>query len=167
MRRNITKEQTTELIQRFRDAVPDIVLRTSMLVGHPGETEQDFEELLQFVEQTRFDRLGVFKYSHEEDTYAFKHYQDTIDDETKQQRADDIMELQQGISLSLNQARIGKQFEIVIDRHEGDNSIGRTQYDSYEVDNEVIIPDSELQIGSFLQAKIVDAAEFDLTGEII
>lgn len=166
MRRKVNKKETYELIQRFRAEVPGIALRTTLLVGHPGETEADFEELKQFVREVRFERLGVFPYSHEENTYAWNHYEDTIPDELKQQRADEIMEIQQQISLELNQERIGSIVKVLIDRREGEYYIGRSEFDSPEVDNEILIKTTKrLQIGTFRQVRIVDADEYDLFAE--
>jgi ribosomal protein S12 methylthiotransferase len=166
MRRKVSKKETYELIQRFRVEVPGIVLRTTLLVGHPGETEADFEELKQFVRDIRFERLGVFPYSHEENTYAWDHYEDTIPEEVKQQRADEIMEIQQQISLELNQERIDSTVKVLIDRREGEYYIGRSEYDSPEVDNELLIKTTKrLQIGTFRQVRIIEADEYDLYAE--
>jgi len=168
MRRGITREKTEDLISTIRDRVPGIALRTTMIVGHPGETEKEFDELVRFVEKSRFDRLGVFTYSHEDNTHAYT-MTDDVPAETKQQRMDDLMEIQQDISQELNQARIGKTFKVLIDRKEGGEFIGRTEFDSPEVDNEVIIQDKAnyLRIGDFQQVHITDATEFDLTGEVV
>ncbi|MDD2225496.1 MAG: 30S ribosomal protein S12 methylthiotransferase RimO [Dysgonamonadaceae bacterium] len=163
MRRNITKQETIELIQRIREEVPGIHLRTTMMVGHPGETEEDFDELLEFVEQTRFERLGAFPYSHEEGTYADKHYADTIPPEIKQKRMDRLMSLQEEIALSINEAKIGKTLKVIIDREETDYFIGRTEFDSPEVDQEVLIEKSKpLEIGAFYDVIITSALPFDL-----
>lgn len=166
MRRNFTKAQTYELIRRIREEVPGIHLRTTMLIGHPGETEADIEELKEFLRFARFERLGAFTYSHEESTYAHKHYQDDIPEEIKQQRMDEIMSLQQEISTEINQAKIGSTMKVVIDKKDGDYYVGRTEFDSPEVDPEVLIPvDTKgVKVGEFYQAEIVDAAEFDLYG---
>ncbi|MFN3840997.1 MAG: 30S ribosomal protein S12 methylthiotransferase RimO [Cyclobacteriaceae bacterium] len=165
MRRGTTREKTEQLLQIFREKVPGIALRTTLITGHPGETEEDFQELMDFVEQSRFDRLGVFTYSHEENTHAFS-MPDDVPDEVKQQRADAVMELQQGISFELNQQKVGKTFKVLIDRKEGSNFIGRTESDSPEVDNEVIIDAAAgyLRIGDFVPVKIVSATDFDLHG---
>ncbi len=169
MRRSFTKEKSLELIAKFRKEVPGLTLRTTLLVGHPGETDQDFDELLDFVRQIRFDRLGVFTYSHEEDTYSYKKYKDDVPDEVKMKRANEIMQLQQQISEEINFNKIGKEFKTIIDRKEGEYYIGRTQADSPEVDNEVLIESSniKLKIGEFYRIKITKAREFDLFGEII
>lgn len=166
MRRNFTKAQTYELIRRIREEVPGIHLRTTMLIGHPGETEADIEELKEFLRFARFERLGAFTYSHEESTYAHKHYQDDIPEEIKQQRMDEIMSLQQEISTEINQAKIGSTMKVIIDKKDGDYYVGRTEFDSPEVDPEVLIPvDTKgVKVGEFYQAEIVDAAEFDLYG---
>jgi ribosomal protein S12 methylthiotransferase len=167
MRRGNNKAQTLELIQLLRQEMPNLALRTTLLVGHPGETEQDFEELLDFVRETRFDRLGVFPYSHEEHSYAFDNYEDVIPDDVKCYRVDTIMQLQQGISAEINQGKIGKTFQVIIDRLEGEFWIGRTEFDSPEVDNEVLIPfTAKLKPGNFYQVLITDANEYDLIGEV-
>ena len=167
MRRNITKAETIALIERIRKEVPGIHLRTTLLVGHPGETEEDFEELKQFVRDMRFERLGVFPYSHEEDTFAGETYEDTIPEEVKQSRAEEIMAIQQEIALDINRQKIGSIFRVVIDRQEDEYFVGRTEYDSPEVDGEVLIADQRLEIGSYYQVQITDAEEFDLYGEIV
>jgi ribosomal protein S12 methylthiotransferase len=166
MRRGITRERTEELLQTIRDKVPGIAIRTTMIAGHPGETEDDFAEMMTFIERARFERLGIFQYSHEENTHSFS-MPDDISHETKQQRADTIMELQQGISLELNQQRIGRTLKVLVDRKEGQDYVGRSEYDSPEVDNEVIIksPGNYLRAGDFVNVKITAASEFDLTGK--
>lgn len=163
MRRGITKRRTIELVNDIRAKVPDIALRTTLIAGYPGETEKDVEEVLKFVEEMRFDRLGVFTYSHEENTHAYS-LVDNIPDAEKQERADQIMAVQQDISLELNQAKIGKQYKVLVDRIEKDHFIGRTEFDSPEVDNEVLITakDEYLRIGDFVQVEIESAEEFDL-----
>ena len=167
MRRNTTKEETINLITRIRKEVPGIHLRTTMLVGHPGETEEDFEELKSFVRTMRFERLGVFPYSHEEDTYAGEKYEDTIPQEVKQARADELMEIQQQISSKVNGEKVGHRMKIVIDRLEGEYYIGRTEFDSPEVDGEVLIAaDQNLIIGNFYQVRIIGSEDFDLYAEI-
>jgi ribosomal protein S12 methylthiotransferase len=165
MRRGITREKTEQLLQTIRERVPGIAIRTTMITGHPGETEKDFSDLLDFVEKSRFDRLGVFAYSHEENTHSYS-MPDDIPAEVKQERTDAVMELQQGISYELNQAKIGREMKVLIDRKEGGNFIGRTEFDSPEVDNEVIISENSeyLRIGDFVNVKITAATEFDLTG---
>lgn len=169
MRRGISKEKTLELIDNIREWVPDVALRTTLLTGHPGETIEDFEELLAFVESAKFDRLGVFPYSHEEDTHAFKTMKDDISDEVKSQRVSLLMETQQKISKQLNLNKIGKTFKTIVDRIEGDYYIGRTEFDSPEVDNEVLInkESGKVKIGEFVNVKIIDANEFDLIGNLI
>lgn len=164
MRRKITKEQTYELIRRIREEVPGIHLRTTMLVGHPGETEQDIEELKEFLKFAKFERLGAFAYSNEEGTHAYEAYEDNIPEEVKNERLNDIMALQQKISNEINQKKIGQRLKVMIDRKEGDNYVGRTEFDSPEVDPEVLIPVATegVVIGEFYMAEIVDATEFDL-----
>lgn len=166
MRRNISKAETYEHINRIRTEVPDIHLRTTLLLGHPGETENDVEELKEFIQKVRFERLGVFAFSNEDGTFAFKTYSDDISDEVKQKRVEEIMTIQREISSELNQSKIGKTFKVMIDSVEDDYFIGRTEYDSPEVDPEVLIPVSakDVKIGEFYNAKIVDATDFDLYG---
>ena len=168
MRRGTTREKTEQLLQTFREKVPGIAIRTTLIAGHPGETQQDFDEMMGFVERSRFDRLGVFSYSHEENTHSHS-MADDVPSDIKQERVDTIMELQQGISLELNQAKVGKTFKTLIDRKEGGTFIGRTEFDSPEVDNEVIIESKEnyLRIGDFVNVKVNSATEFDLTGKVI
>jgi len=167
MRRGYTKAQTLELIQLLRKEIPDLALRTTLLVGHPGETEKDFNELLDFVRETRFDRLGVFPYSHEEHSYSFENYEDDVPVKVKNERVDAVMQLQQKISAEINQEKIGKTFRVIIDRQEGEFWIGRTEFDSPEVDNEVLIPViSKLKPGNFYEVLITDANEYDLIGEV-
>ena len=166
MRRNITTAETYELIDRIRTEVPDIHLRTTLLLGHPGETEDDVTELKEFIRKARFERLGAFAFSNEEGTFAYKTYADDIPTEEKQKRVDEIMSIQQGISAELNQLKIGKTFKVIIDREENEYFIGRTEYDSPEVDEEVLIPLSTAGVkqGEFYQTKIIDATDFDLYG---
>ncbi|MFO7668142.1 MAG: 30S ribosomal protein S12 methylthiotransferase RimO [Bacteroidales bacterium] len=167
MGRGHDREKLEKLLYQFRKRVPDVALRTTILTGFPGETEEAFKELLEFLSEFRFDRLGVFPYSHEEDTPSHLRFKDDIPEKLKHKRAEAVMELQQGISLQLNESRIGKTFKVLIDRNEGNYYIGRTQYDSPEVDNEVMIPnDQKLVIGNFYQVTITEAAEFDLFGRI-
>jgi ribosomal protein S12 methylthiotransferase len=167
MRRGVNKEETISLISRFREALPGAAIRTAFIVGYPGETEEEFSELKEFIRETKFDRVGVFTYSHEEDTNAFK-LQDDIPEEFKQQRAAEIMEIQQEISLELNNLKVGRTFKTLIDRLEGEYYTGRTEFDSPEVDNEVLIKVAgELKIGDFYNVKIFRADEFDLYGTII
>ncbi len=165
MRRGTTREKQEDLIETIREKVPGIALRTTLIAGYPGETEEDFNEMLGFVERSRFERLGIFTYSHEEQTHAFN-FDDDVPDEVKQDRANAIMDLQAGISEEINTAKIGKTFKVLIDRMEGGKYIGRTEMDSPEVDNEVIITSEEfpLRIGDFVPVKIEDATEFDLFG---
>ena len=165
MRRGTTREKTEELLQTIRMKVPGIGIRTTFIVGHPGETEKDFEEMMTFVEQSKFERAGVFQYSHEENTHSHS-MKDDIPVEVKQQRTDDLMELQQSVSQQINQQKIGQTFKVLIDRKEDGNFIGRTEHDSPEVDNEVIVSRQEyLRVGDFSNVKITDATEFDLYGE--
>ena len=166
MRRGTTREKTEALLEQMREKVPGIAIRTTLITGHPGETEEDFQEMLQFVKDSRFDRLGVFTYSHEENTHAHS-MEDNVPDEVKQERANLVMQLQEEISLEINQEKVGKTFKVLIDRKEGGNFIGRTEHDSPEVDNEVIIDASKhyLRVGDFANIKIKDATEFDLYGE--
>jgi ribosomal protein S12 methylthiotransferase len=168
MRRGTTREKTEELLKKIRERVHGIAIRTTMIAGHPGETEGDFQELKDFVEKSRFDRMGVFTYSHEENTHSYS-MPDDVSVELKQQRLDEIMEIQQGISLDLNTKKVGNTYKVLVDRKEGGNFIGRTEFDSPEVDNEVIIesPGNYLRIGDFVNVKITAATEFDLTGEAV
>ncbi|MBQ3617856.1 MAG: 30S ribosomal protein S12 methylthiotransferase RimO [Bacteroidales bacterium] len=168
MKRGHTKQETMELLKRFREEIPDIALRTSLLVGFPGETDLAFQELVDFVKEVKFDRLGVFTYSAEEGTYSAEHYADRISQKKKDERAAKIMEIQQKISLQQNVAKIGRIYNIVIDRTEGDYFVGRTMQDSPEVDNEVLIKKADaphLKIGKYYDVKIIDAEEFDLYAE--
>lgn len=166
MRRKITKDQTYDLIKRIREEVPGIHLRTTMLVGHPGETEQDIEELKEFLKFARFERMGAFAYSNEEGTHAYEAYEDNIPEEVKQERLNEIMALQQTISSEINDKKIGLKLKVMIDRLEGDNFVGRTEFDSPEVDPEVLIPATTpgVTIGDFYWAEITDATDFDLYG---
>uniref|UniRef100_UPI00404A9D96 30S ribosomal protein S12 methylthiotransferase RimO n=1 Tax=Gelidibacter sp. TaxID=2018083 RepID=UPI00404A9D96 len=168
MRRGTTKEKTTKLIQEFRSIVPDMTIRTTLIVGYPGETEDDFQELKQWVAAMRFERLGCFTYSHEENTHAYN-LVDDVPEDVKQQRANEIMELQSQISWELNQTKIGQEFKVVIDRKEGTYFVGRTEFDSPDVDNEVLIDASKvyLKTGEFTTVKITEAADFDLFAEVV
>jgi ribosomal protein S12 methylthiotransferase len=168
MKRQITKIETEELLQAIRKRLPGIAIRTTVMVGFPGETEEDFSVLCQFVKDQRFDRLGVFTYSHEEDTSAH-HYEDDIPEEEKQRRAAELMQIQQEISLRQNEEKIGKRYKTLIDRKEGEFYIGRTESDSPEVDNEVLIAveDQYLRIGDFVEVAIFDATDFDLYGQVV
>jgi ribosomal protein S12 methylthiotransferase len=168
MLRHVTREETETLIKRIKEEVPDVILRTTMLVGFPGETEADFEELKEFIKETKFERLGVFPYSHEEGTYASKKFEDDVPVEVKQARADEIMEIQQQISADLNQQKTGQTFKVIIDREEGESYVGRTEYDSPEVDGEVIVSSKKkLQRGDFVTVKITGAEDYDLYGAVI
>jgi ribosomal protein S12 methylthiotransferase len=168
MRRGTTREKTEELLQTIRAKVPNIAIRTTLIAGHPGETEAYFDEMMRFVETSRFDRLGVFPYSHEENTHSHS-FTDDVPADVKQERVDALMELQQGISLELNQEKIGKTFKVLIDRKEGGNFIGRTEHDSPEVDNEVIFEEKNeyLRMGDFVNAKVTSASEFDLMAKVV
>ena len=166
MRRGINKKRTVDLISKIRDEVPDIAIRTTMLVGHPGETEKDHQELLEFIERSKFDRLGVFTYSHEENTHAGNVFEDLISEEDKQRRSDEVMEIQQDISFEKNRKKVGKTLKVMVDKKENDYFVGRTESDSPEVDNEVIIYAEKARIGEFHQVKITDAMEYDLIGKI-
>lgn len=169
MRRNVTKDETIALIRRIRTEVPGIHLRTTLMVGHPGETQEDFEELKQFVREARFERMGAFTYSDEDDTYSNKHYTDDIPQEVKQQRLDELMDIQQEISADINQGKIGQEYKVIIDREDEEYYVGRTQFDSPEVDPEVLIPKANkaLSIGQFYQVSITGAEYFDLYGKVI
>jgi len=168
MRRGTTQEKTTKLLKEFRVAVPDMTIRTTLIVGYPGETEADFQNLKNWVSEMRFERLGCFTYSHEENTHAYN-LEDDVPDDVKQERANIIMELQSQISWELNQEKIGKEFKVVIDRKEGDYFVGRTEFDSPDVDNEVLIDATKtyLKTGEFTTVKITDAADFDLYAEVV
>ncbi len=168
MRRGTTKEKTTKLLKDFRAAVPEMAIRTTLIVGYPGETEEDFQTLKNWVQEMRFERLGCFTYSHEENTHAYN-LEDDVPEEVKQERANEIMEIQSQISWELNQEKIGKEFRVVIDRKEGNYFVGRTEYDSPDVDNEVLIDATKvyLKTGDFYQVKIKDAADFDLYAEAL
>lgn len=168
MRRGTTQEKTTKLLQEFRATVPEMAIRTTLIVGYPGETQEDFQTLKNWVEAMRFERLGCFTYSHEENTHAYS-LEDNVPEEVKQDRANQIMELQSQISWELNQEKIGKTFRCIIDRKEGNYFVGRTEFDSPDVDNEVLIDASKhyLKQGEFFTIKITEAADFDLYGEPI
>lgn len=168
MRRGTNKEKTTNLLKDFRKFVPNMTIRTTLIVGYPGETEAHFQELKEWVREMRFERLGCFTYSHEENTHAFN-LEDDVPEVIKQSRANEIMELQSQISWELNQEKIGKEFKVVIDRKEGNYFVGRTEFDSPDVDNEVLIDATKtyLKTGEFTRVKITDAADFDLFGEVV
>lgn len=165
MRRGTTKAKTTKLLQDFRTAVPQMAIRTTLIVGYPGETEEDFQTLKNWVTEMRFERLGCFTYSHEENTHAYQ-LVDDVPEEVKQQRANEIMEVQSQISWELNQNHIGRTYRCIIDRKEGNYFVGRTEFDSPDVDNEVLVDATEhyVKIGDFTNLKIVEAADFDLYG---
>ena len=168
MRRGITREKTQELIAQIRKKVPNIAIRTTLIAGYPGETEEDFQEMYDWVKNTRFDRLGIFTYSHEENTHAYS-FEDDVPEKLKKERAEKIMELQSGISYELNQSKIGKQFKVLFDRIEGDYFVGRTQFDSPEVDNEVLVKKDTnyVRLGDFAIIKVTRADHYDLYGELV
>ena len=166
MKRGTTQEKTTKLLKKFREAMPEMAIRTTLIVGYPGETQADFEALKSFVQEMRFDRLGCFTYSHEENTTAYE-LEDDVPEEVKLARANEIMEIQSQISWELNQEKIGKTFRCLIDRKEGNYFVGRTEYDSPDVDNEVLIDAKKhyVKTGDFVEVKIIDATDYDLYGE--
>ncbi|MTE27316.1 30S ribosomal protein S12 methylthiotransferase RimO [Winogradskyella ouciana] len=168
MRRGTTKEKTTKLLKEFRAKVPEMTIRTTLIVGYPGETQEDFETLKDWVKEMRFERLGCFTYSHEENTHAYN-LEDDVPEAIKMQRANEIMEIQSQISWELNQAKIGQEFKVVIDRKEGNYFVGRTEFDSPDVDNEVLIDATKtyLKTGEFATIKVIEAEDFDLYGEVI
>lgn len=168
MKRGITKSKTLDIIENIRKEVPEIAIRTTLIVGHPKETAKDFEELVNFVKDVRFDRLGVFAYSHEEGTHSYN-YKDDVPSKVKEERVEIIMNLQKEISLSLNSAKINKEYKVIVDRKESDHYVGRTEFDTPEVDNEVLIYSGEKEIstGKFYQVRIKDATEYDLIAELI
>lgn len=168
MKRGTTQEKTTKLLKKFREAMPEMAIRTTLIVGYPGETQADFEALKSFVKEMRFDRLGCFTYSHEENTTAYQ-LEDDVPEEVKLTRANEIMEIQSQISWELNQQKVGKTFRCLIDRKEGNYFVGRTEYDSPDVDNEVLIDAKKhyVKIGDFVEVKIIDATDYDLYGEPI
>lgn len=168
MRRGTSHDKTTQLIYKFRKAVPEMAIRTTLIVGYPNETEAQFEELKQWVQEMRFERLGVFAYSHEEDTHAAT-LEDNVPEDVKKQRVAEIMDLQSQISLELNEQKIGKVFKCLFDRKEGNYFYGRTEFDSPDVDNEVLVDATQhyIQLGHFIDIKITEASEYDLVGEPI
>lgn len=167
MRRHVTKQETLELISRLREEVPGIHLRTTLLVGHPGETEEDFEQLVDFVREAKFERMGAFPYSEEEGTFSGDNYEDDIPEDVKQSRVDKLMAVQQEVSLEVNRSKIGQVLKVVIDGEEADYFIGRTEFDSPEVDPEVLVEKSlALEIGQFYDVEITGAEEFDLYGVV-
>ena len=169
MKRRHTKADALALIERLRERIPDIALRTTLLVGYPTETEQDMQELEQFVRDVRFDRLGVFAYSEEEGTYSARELRDDVPEEEKQRRVDRIMRLQEGISLENNLARVGRTMRVIVDSRQGDYYVARSQYDSPEVDQEILIPAAahQLRRGHFYDARITAAEDYDLYGEVV
>ncbi len=168
MRRHVTKQETYDLVTRLREEVPGIHLRTTLLTGHPGETEQDFEELIEFVRWAKFERMGAFPYSDEDGTYASENYEDDIPFEVKQQRVDDLMAVQQKISKKINENKVGQSLKVIIDREEADYYIGRTEFDSPEVDPEVLVSkDQKLTIGEFYNVEVTGAEEFELYGKVV
>lgn len=169
MRRNVTQAETYQLIERFRQEVPGICLRTTLMVGFPGETEDDFEQLKDFVRKVRFDRMGAFAYSEEEGTYSAQHYTDDVPFEVKQQRLDELMSIQEGIAAELSAGKVGNVLKVIIDRIEGDYYVGRSEFDSPEVDPEILIEcktSPKLQIGEFYPVRIINADIFDLYGKV-
>jgi ribosomal protein S12 methylthiotransferase len=168
MKRGLGSAGTRELIARLRAEIPDVAIRTTMLVGYPGETEKDFEELLDFVRQARFERLGVFPYSEEEGTYSAEKLTDNVPEEVKQQRVERLMEVQATVSAELNEKRIGSIERVIVDGMEGEEWVCRSQYDSPEVDTEILVSsDRELHAGDFIRVRITAASEYDLTGESV
>ena len=168
MHRHVNKQQTIDFIKRLRDEVPGLHIRTTLMVGFPGETDEDFEQLMEFVKEARFERMGAFAYSHEEQTYAGEHYEDDVPEEVKQERLDRLMDLQQEISAEVEAEKVGKVMKVIIDRQEGDYYIGRTEFCSPEVDPEVLIlSDEPLEEGEFYNVKITGSEEFDLYAEVV
>lgn len=168
MRRGTSREKQEELIQRFREKIPEIAIRTTLIAGHPGENEAEFQEMMDFVARMRFERMGVFTYSHEEDTHAHQ-LEDHVPAEVKQDRANQLMALQEQISFEINQEKIGKSYKVLIDKKESGHFVGRTEFDSVEVDNEVLIDAKKFycRVGDFVQVRITDATEFDLYGDVV
>jgi len=169
MRRGITREKTEALVNTIREKVPGIAIRTTLIAGYPGETEEEFQEMVQFVQKMKFERLGIFTYSHEENTHAGDDFEDDVPDELKEERANEIMEIQQEIAFEHNKKLIGNTFKVLFDKKEGGYFVGRTQFDSPDVDNEVLVSaeDTYISIGDFAQIKIIDATDFDIYGELI
>ena len=169
MQRHITRQETLDFIQRVRNEVPGIHLRTTLMVGFPGETDDDFRELMDFTRWARFERMGAFAYSEEDGTYAANHYTDDVPEEVKQSRLSKLMRLQQNISAEIEAAKVGQTLRVIIDRRENDYYVGRSEFCSPEVDPEVLIPvgNKQLKEGEFYQVRIVDSEEFDIYGEII
>jgi len=168
MHRHVTKEETYELLSRIRKEVSGIHIRTTLMVGHPGEGESDFEELKEFVRKARFERMGAFAYSEEEGTFSAEHYSDDIPEEVKQRRLDELMAIQEEIAAEINVSKVGQEMKVIIDREEEEYYIGRTEFDSPEVDPEVLIgKEKPLIIGNFYTVRITDAQTFDLFGEVL
>ena len=169
MHRHVSKHETIELLKAIRERVPGIHIRTTLMVGFPGETDEDFQELLDFVREQRFERMGAFAYSEEEGTYSANHYEDDVPQETKQRRLDELMILQQDISTEVEAEKVGRILTVIIDRKEGDYYVGRSEFCSPEVDPEVLIAatDKRLRVGCFYQVKITQSEEFDLYGEVV
>jgi ribosomal protein S12 methylthiotransferase len=167
MLRHVTTEETEALLMKIKEAVPGIALRTTMLIGHPGETDEDFEQLKSFVSKHRFDRLGAFTYSHEEGTYGYQKYNDDVPEEIKQARQEELMSIQEIISSQLNSEKVGKTLQVIIDREDEEFYVGRTEFDSPEVDGEVLIgKEIQLKKGQFVQVEITGSEEFDLYGSV-
>ena len=168
MHRHVSKQETIDLLKAIRERVPGICIRTTLMVGFPGETEEDFNELMDFVREARFDRMGAFAYSEEEGTYSAKHYEDDVPEDVKQQRLDELMDLQQEISAQVQAQKVGNTMKVIIDRKEGEYYVGRTEYCSPEVDPEVLIPvvEGELKVGEFYQVNIKNSDDFDLYGSV-
>jgi ribosomal protein S12 methylthiotransferase len=166
MKRSHSSKETISILQTLRNEIPEAAIRTTLIAGHPGETEYDFNELKDFISEFRFDRMGVFAYSHEDDTYSYNNYEDEIPQEIKEARVAELMEIQQNISAVLNEAAVGRTFKVIIDRREGDFFVGRTEYDSPEIDQEVLVEvRHNLKPGFFYNIKITQSSEFDLYGE--
>jgi ribosomal protein S12 methylthiotransferase len=168
MHRHVSKQETIDLLKAIRERVPGICIRTTLMVGFPGETEEDFNELMDFVREARFDRMGAFAYSEEEGTYSAKHYEDDVPEDVKQQRLDELMDLQQEISAQVQAQKVGSTMKVIIDRKEGEYYVGRTEFCSPEVDPEVLIPvvEGELKVGEFYQVNIKNSDDFDLYGSV-
>jgi ribosomal protein S12 methylthiotransferase len=168
MRRGITREKTYDLIKKFRERVPGIAIRTTLIAGYPGETEADFEEMKEWVQEVKFDRLGIFTYSHEENTHAYD-FEDDVPEEVKKSRADEVMEIQSGISAELNHQKVGKVYKVLFDRVEGGYYVGRSEHDSPEVDNEILVKktdDIHVAVGTFHEVRITETTAYDLYGEL-
>ena len=168
MRRHVSKQETIELIKQLRERVPGIHIRTTLMVGFPGETDEDFAELMEFVRWARFERMGAFAYSEEEGTYSANHYEDDVPQEVKQKRLDQLMALQQDISAEIEAEKVGQEMKVIVDRKEGDYYIARSEFCSPEVDPEVLITaDKRLRVGQFYQVRITSSDEFDLYAELV